>query len=237
MQRKMLATCMSLVAFAAFAVLPAFASANKNVEVLNAAGTATLPAGEANGALLKGVSEKLVFKAEAPATTKIECTGELTGRLIANNTTTGTKATLSKASFFKIGGKAGEHCATNVGGVTVGNTVERLPWCLSSITNEDRVTLDAGDCKTHENLRFTLHLTVFTIPSGTCTYEGEHAVGTVNEKVTPAVITAVPLTSTFKRVGACTTEAAENNLPATGEMEGAFTITREDVVENVQFST
>src|SRR5258705_3625977 len=59
MQRKLLATCLSLAAFAAFAVLPALASA-KHLEFLTAPGTATLK----NGDLVKGKSSKLVFKGE-----------------------------------------------------------------------------------------------------------------------------------------------------------------------------
>jgi hypothetical protein len=240
MKRKMLATCVSLVAFAAFAVLPALASANKNVELLNGAGTLTLPSvevsGAGKGAILKGKTAKLVFKGENNGP-KFECEGEMTGELLKNNTINGSQATIKTASFWKIGGKAGEHCATSIFGATVGNTVERLPWCLASITNTDQVTLDAGDCAGHQNLRFTLHLTIFGAASGTCIYEAEHAVANANLNVTPAVVTAIPTTATFTRVGACTTETAKNNLPEKGEMEGAFTITREDVAENVQFST
>jgi hypothetical protein len=232
MQRKKLATCVSLVVFFAFAILPALAAA-KHVEILNAAGTATL----GNGALLKAAAAKLFFKAEAPATTKIECEGELTGKVIANSPMTGSKVTISKANIWKIGGKTGEHCTTNVIGTTVGVTTERLPWCLKSIENEDRVTLDAGDCSVSEPLRFTLHLTIFGTASGTCVYEGEHAVSSVNLNTAPAVMTAIQATSTFKRQATCTTETAEKNLPLSGEMEGAFTVSREDVAENIQFST
>jgi hypothetical protein len=108
---------------------------------------------------------------------------------------------------------------------------------LNRSKNEDQVTLDAGDCAVSEPLRFTFHLTIFGVASGTCIYEAEHAVGGVNLNVVPAVITAVPATVTFKRQATCTTETAQSNLPLTGEMAGAFTITREDVAENVQFST
>lgn len=232
MQRKMFAICASLVAFTAFAILPALASA-KHVQFLNAAGTAKL----LNGSLLKATSTKIVFKAEAPATLKIECEAEVTGKVIANDPTTGSKVTITKANFWKIGGKAGEHCATNVAGTTVGVTTERLPWCLKSIDNEDRLTLDAGDCSVSEALRITLHLTLAGVAKGTCVYEGEHAVSSVNLNTVPAIMTAIQSTSTFKRQATCTTETAQSNLPLTSEMEGAFTVTREDTVENIQFST
>jgi hypothetical protein len=229
MQRKLLATCLSLAAFAAFAVLPALASA-KHLEILNNAGTATL----GNGSLLKGKSSKLVFKGETGGSL-ISCEGEITGKVIANNPTTGSKATIEKANFWKIGGKAGEDCATNIGG-TVAITTERLPWCLKSIADEDRVTLDAGDCAVSEPLRVTLQLN-FLGDLGKCVYEAEHAVSSVNLNTTPAVITAIQATSTFKRVGMCTKMEAEKALPLAAELEGAFTVTREDVVENIQFST
>jgi hypothetical protein len=215
MTRKMLVTCVSLLAFAAFGALPALASASKNLVV----------EGGVVGETFWAKSTKLEMIGESPSSAVFTCQGELTGKSLANSTTSGSTATISTADFYNTTGSTGSHCAANVFGVTMGVTSENLPWCLRSITNEDRGTLDGGDCVEHKALKFTLHLTVFGAAAGTCTYEADHAVASVAPPSSSVAI--VPSTATFKKAGSCTTETAQGNTPATAELAGQLTMTKE----------
>jgi hypothetical protein len=221
MQRKMIATCVSLVALAAFALIPAAASANQNVVVKEGGVLVEV------GKKLTATTPTLTMRGEAPSTALFHCKGEMTATLVANNTTTGSKATIETANFFNTTSTTGSHCASNTFGATVGVTTEGLPWCLTSVTNKDQVLLEGGDCKGEAlPLKFTVHLTVFGAASGTCTYSAPSALGNVT--LGTGKISAVPASSTFSKVGTCTTGTAESSLPATATMEGDFTVTTDD---------
>ena len=224
MRRKMIATCMSLVALAAFAVIPAAASASKNIVVKE--NNELVKVGEK----LTATTPTLTMRGEAPSTALFHCKGEMTATLHKNDTVNGSQAIISTANFFNTTGSTGSHCASNTFGATIGVTTEGLPWCLTSVTNQDQVKLEGGGCTgAAGNLKFTVHLTVFGAAAGTCTYSAASALGNVT--VGTGKITAVPASSTFAKEGKCTTETAESNLPPSANMEGEFTISTDNAAE------
>jgi hypothetical protein len=224
MRKKMLSTCLSLVALTAFAVIPAAASATKNIVVKE--NGVNLPV----GTKLLATTPTLTMGGEAPSTVLYHCKGEMTGTVVKNDTVNGSAGTITSANFFNTTGTTGSHCASNTFGATLGITTEGLPWCLTSVTNADQVKLEGGDCNgVASNLKFTMHLTIFGAPAGTCTYSAASALGNVTLET--GKITAVPASTTFSKEGKCTTETAEANLPTTTTMQGEFTVTTDDAAE------
>jgi hypothetical protein len=135
MHRKLIATCISLVAFAAFAAMPALASASP---VLTDEGVAL------------GVGKKI----EGTNTTNIVFTGSflkvtctvstLTGE-VKENSGTSIKGTMTKATFTNAGGA---DCTDNFGTLwKVTTEIAKTDWCISTNnTMGDKFTLQAGAC-------------------------------------------------------------------------------------------
>jgi hypothetical protein len=157
MQKKLITACLALVAFAAFAIAPALASASP---VLT----------EDNNGVAVPVGTKIIATntGDTLMTTSlgtIHCTkAVITGELVKNNGTE-VEGTISSASFTGTG--AEERCTTAfLGNIKV--TPKRLPWCIkakSSFT-ADTFQLTSGACPGGGIMEFTLDSSTV----GECTY-------------------------------------------------------------------
>jgi hypothetical protein len=161
MHRKITATCLALVAFAAMAVVPALASASP---VLTEGGTAV-----ATGKLITATQDTNITLATSIG--HVTCQkSTLTGTLTENSGTS-IAGEITAASF--TGTAANNHCSSTLPfnptfTVDVGN----LPYCLTS-TASDAWSIRGGKCSEGaKNLTFTL-TGIFT-----CKYERASVTGT-----------------------------------------------------------
>ncbi|MGE5335884.1 MAG: hypothetical protein ACM3JL_00480 [Nitrososphaerota archaeon] len=210
MSKKLIAACMALAAFAAFAVAPSIAAAENSPEVTHPTGT-TLATGTKITATNVGETK---FTSTLPP---ILCnsaymTGELT-----ENTGSSVKADITAAGFTGTG--TGGDCTG--GELLVHPTPETgtngLPWCLTSnsemVTDEFKVR--GGSCTEEPRpIEFALDITGVA----TCTYQRTTPIsGTFTTHPEDAIltITGVAFTKTTGQSFFC---------PTTGELEMSFTL-------------
>lgn len=153
----------SLVAFAAFAIAPALASASP---VLTKSGVAL-----AVGSPVTGQSSNVVLTTSSG---NITCqTADLAGTVTQNNGTE-VKGEITSASYTGTGtsGRCTSTISDLLGGtVTAQFTVETLPHCIA-VTAGAAMISHINACTAGQNLRFTLHLfSHLPGPIGTCTFE------------------------------------------------------------------
>jgi hypothetical protein len=197
-------TCMALMAFAAFASMPALASASP---VLTENGVKVVPP-----QLVVATAKNTTFTSSS---TVITCeTSTLTGTVTTNSGTAIT-GDITKAEFHNAGGAP---CSSSLGAVKV--TVESLPWCIHSGA-ADIWTLNGGACPaTSGTIAFTLDLEGFG--GFPCKYTRSAAVeGTFATNTTPANLKTKAGTNTFT-----TTQGFP--CPASGVFEANYSLETEN---------
>jgi hypothetical protein len=219
MSKKIIAACMALAAFAAFAVMPAVSSASPVL---------THPTGTkycANGGSL---GEPCTVTATNIGITKfnasglvVECSKDLlTGKITKNNGTE-IEGTIETASFK--GAEPEELCKSNLGATKVTTTVGNgVPWCVKAETNaakEDILTVRGNSCaNAARSITFA-----FDIGSLECKYERTTATGPIVGTYTTD--TTGDAVGTIGAAGSGTVREGTNFLcPATGTLEMSFTL-------------
>jgi hypothetical protein len=161
---KLIKACIALAAFAAFAVLPASASAVNSATLVEQANTSVLPVGTNILATNEKTTTKehgVLVMTNSEGQPEVECTGgELTGT-VTSNTHTLAQGEITKAAFGgKPGGTTTGHCKGIIGDTLV--TVTSLPWCMSISAEAatDTFQLRGGKCsEASKPITFTLHIT------------------------------------------------------------------------------
>lgn len=202
MTRKLLATCVSLAAFAALAVIPAMASASP---VLTENGVA-VPVGAKVDATNSG---NILFTTSSGTVT---CTKSTFTGTVITNTGTHIEGTIETATFKGEGPE--ETCkSTFIFNPSFKVTPENLHWCITS-GGADAWSIRGGACgAAAKNLRFTLDNSVV----GNCTYERATVTGTYETNKTPVTL-KVGASQTFTKV------AGGSACPATGTLSGGWTL-------------
>jgi hypothetical protein len=173
MSKKLIAACMALTAFVAFAVAPSLASAKPVV---------THPTGTvlATGKNIKAtnVGETIM---ETPIGT-LRCTSAtMTGTLTTNSTAAGFEGDITSASFSGTGstvsGEPLPECTGAFGNASITPTVSAAaPWCLEGTEANDNFKLRGGSClAASKALEFQIVVTIFGAPVN-CKYERAAAV-------------------------------------------------------------
>jgi hypothetical protein len=215
MRGKMLMLCISVVAVAAFATLPAIAIAAAASPTLeDDAGDVLAP----HSGDIKAVSINLVFS--GGASFSLLCAMSTFEDELTVNAGSVVEADVSTASFRNSTG--GTKCATTFAGpLTAEITTENLPWCLkATAAPADTLVIDDGTCGTtpRKAIAFILHL--FN-GAGTkvaeCTYERASLTATYNANAPLVAILSAGQTFT-KRSGGIL-------CPSTGTLLGSFTLT------------
>jgi hypothetical protein len=214
MRIKSLMLCISVVVVAAFAALPAMASA-LSPTLTDDSGAVVEP----HKGNIKAVSTNLVFSGGASGSL-LCATSTLTGELTVNSGNV-VEGDISAATFVNSTG--GTKCATSFAGpLTAEITPENLPWCLKAKASPaDTFTIDGGTCTntTRTPIAFIAHL--FN-SAGTkvaeCTFERASVTATYNTGASPLVAT-VAASQTF------TKHSGSILCPSTGTLSGSFTLT------------
>lgn len=203
MNKRMLAACVSLVAFAAFAVVPAIASASPELQTSAGAKVAT-------GTAIKAFSSNLVFSSSKG---NLECAENTLNGKVTENSGTSIKGEISSATFKASGG--GSECKTSIPGGTATITPEGLPWCLSTIgTDEVTITGCSG------TIGFSAQIKVFGFTVATCKFAANpDIVATYKTSTSPLVLTIK--SGPFKYVSGNTEFCSSTG----GTLSGSFTVT------------
>jgi hypothetical protein len=210
MHRKFIAACVALVAFAAFAVIPALASASpvlteagKKVE-----GTPTIVATQATGTVIE-LETSAGF---------VKCSKSfLTGPLKANTGTT-IQGQITRSSFTGTSG-TGTQCESQFLGAITVDAPQTM--CIHS-GGKDAFEIVNGTCGTAGgNLTFTL-----TGSLGTCSYVRSSVTGSYNTNTTPSVLT-IGASQTFSGAG----EENPFICPASGTLKGSYNLFTDNAEE------
>jgi hypothetical protein len=170
MHRKLITACMALAAFAAFAVMPAIASATNDPDLTHPTGT-LMPAGKGHPASgIKGTNVGLTLMTNSSGGILTECNSAvMTGTLIKNDGSN-VEGNISSATF--TGTASGGACTGSFGNVTVTTNpaTNGIPWCLRSTSTmaTDEFQVRGNECsKAARPIRFVLDI----IFGGSCVYQ------------------------------------------------------------------
>jgi hypothetical protein len=168
MQSKLIAACMALAAFVAFAVVPAVASASP---VLNEGGTAV-----ATGSKIFGTNEgNTIMTSGATSTEKlIECSKVKLGGTVTSNTGSHIAGNITTADFEGTG-TSGDCTSLTGESVRVTTAIEGgTPWCITT-SKLGSFEVRGGECsQASRPLKFTLD---FTTSGASCGYEKANQTG------------------------------------------------------------
>jgi hypothetical protein len=182
MSKKLIASCMALAAFTAFAVVPSLASAKPVIthptSTVLATGTKIKATNVGNATMVTPVGT-------------LTCTSAtLTGTLLTNSTAAGIEGEITAAAFGGTGGTAaGEPSPECTGSnfflpstsITPNPATNGLPWCIAATAAADTFTVSGGPCGAARAIRFNLAVTNV----GTCVYQRAAAVsGTLQTDLT-----------------------------------------------------
>ncbi|HET9591702.1 MAG TPA: hypothetical protein VFP17_02195 [Solirubrobacterales bacterium] len=208
MPKKTLAICASLVAFAAFAIAPALASAATTVTENGVA----VKAGE------KIVATSPLITLTTPAGNVTCTTGTLTGTLHQNEKGL-IKGTISTALFGGTGGEGANkepRCTSTVPfNPQFEVAVQNLHYCIENEPGTDKFLITAKTC-TEEKAPRTLKFTLTSALTGGCTYEAAQVTGEFTTNVTPATLSV-------EKQG-FTKTAGGGLCPETGELKGTWSL-------------
>lgn len=232
MHKKIMAACVSLVAFAAFAALPSFASAAPCVT--DPAGTC-LATG--NKLLITQHSEiKLVTSSGTVTCTK----AKITGTLLTNDKTNGIAGTITTADFTGDD-PVEEKCTSTISDLSGGTATMKVTqvgtYCLNSTANDiATVTQDpggAGACHSPSTVgaKFIFDVTSHTGTNlGSCEYQRQ--TGGVSAGLTATYNTGVaPATGTFQASQTFKKISGAFFCPGEGTLEGQFTVFTDNEAE------
>jgi len=157
MHRKLIATCVALVALGAFAVIPAIASASP---VLNEGGTAL-----ATGTKITAIGETAESSKFTSGFITVECNDVLLTGTVHTNSGTHIKVDVSKATFNSESGGVTGDCTSSLGATAV--TVATPSWCITAggLLGADKGVVEPFNCtatqaqKEAGKFEFTLHVT------------------------------------------------------------------------------
>ena len=189
MRKKLITVCMALAAFAAFAVVPAVASA-ENRPILTE--TEVPQKALAVGTKIKATNVGTTYLKRTDGSVILECTTAVMTGTLVKNSGGNMEGTISSATFAGTGTEVeGEKECT--GAVSAKVTSEGLPWCIRSTTTmkTDEFQVRGGDCtKAETKIKFTMATTGI----GSCSYEGGPVVGTyhTDEPSTQDALMTVP---------------------------------------------
>lgn len=230
MSKKLIATCMALAAFVAFAVAPSVASATNTPVITHPTGTVLNPTGKTCGAIsnavcLKGtnIGETIMRSSATGGIVLTRCTTSvMTGELTKNNGTT-VEGNVRSASFSGTGTEVNgvNECTGTFGNITVTTAVASgLPWCMRSTSTmkTDEFQIRGGLCsEAAREIRFILDSTT----AGECTYGRTAAiVGTYTTDTEPELSDAVVHIKEQEFVK----KAGGIGCPSVGYLEMSFTL-------------
>lgn len=169
MAKKFITACMAVVAFAAFGVLPTFASAANSPQLTHPTGTLL-----AKGTKIKGTNIGETLMTDTSGNVLTRCTSAtLTGELTKNESNT-VEGNVSSAAFSGSGTEG--RCTATFGDsiVNPNPATNGLPWCIRSTSTmaEDEVQIRGNACSSASRpIRFILTTSV-----GECAYERTTAI-------------------------------------------------------------
>lgn len=221
MRNKLIAACMALAAFAAFAVMPAGASATNSPQLMEGATPV------ATGTKILGTSEGTLYMrsgSEPTSSVLTSCeTARMTGTLNKNDGAN-IEGTIETAAFE---GYDAEHhegeCEGTFGRITVTTNVGNgIPWCLRSTSTmaTDEFQLRGNSCaNAARGITFVLDSTTV----GECKYERTTLTGPVKGTFTTGGTAATASISgqEFKK------EAGSFLCPEKGYLFMSFTIEKD----------
>jgi hypothetical protein len=224
MHKKIIGACLALAAFAAFAVLPAVASASP--ELTHPTGK-TVPVGTKILGTLVGGTSTLTDTSGNPL---VHCTtATMTGE-VTQNSGTSIQGKITSAIFGGTGPQEAmephPECTGTFGNASVTALVSSAaPWCLKS-TGGDGFSVSGGACPGGGAIKFILKSTTV----GECEYESTKAVtGTFATHPTDAVLTVTESGFTKIRGGFF--------CPSSGKLDMSFTLeTHSPTVEPIYIS-
>lgn len=200
MHKKIMLACMALVAFAAFAIVPAMASAAPTLKE----GTTTL----AVGAEIAGTQDGTEAWVFTTSSGNVSCNEVRFAGVVTENP--GAKGTVKTASFKNNGSTS---CPTTIFGVSSMVVTPKVPWCLSS-TVLGTVKLVGGECGGKASgVKFVLDPNV----GGECEYEKAEVTGTYTAGSEP--LTADFTGNVFKLVRSTTLCPSEGTLDGKAILE------------------
>jgi len=217
MKGKLIAACMALAAFAAFAVMPALASAaNSPLVVENGV---AIPVGSKILATNVGTTKMTTSLGTIECSTAI-LTGELT-----SNTTGNVKGNITSAKFGGTGalqaGAEEPECTTQAifGGnttITANSATNGLPWCIeatSAMANDEFQVRGNSCANLARPIRFAMDITNL----GTCVYQRTGAIpGTFTTSTTDSTLSISEVEfAKFEGGFAC---------PSSGKLDMTFTM-------------
>ena len=231
MSKKLIAACMAIAAFAALAVASTASAApvltHPTGTVMSVHPTGKTCTEDPTGCI-KGTNTGETTMVSALGT--VRCTNAtMTGTLDTNSTASGSKGTVTSASFSGTGTNG--ECTSWTGGVTVTPGVAGgLPWCLEATGSTDEGKIRGGKCsELARSIRYTLDFT--TITSGPCNYVRSN----------PAVVTFVthPEAAKVSLTNQVWTAEPGNPIgcPSSGELNMTFDLYTDNNNEPLYFSS
>lgn len=214
MHKKIIMACMALAAFAAFAVLPAVASASPELGETTAPEDAWIKTPVPSLIRAHNVGDTLMTDESGNVLTRCS-SATMTGTLTTNSGTS-IEGDISSASFS--GTASGGACTGSFGNVTV--TPKLLPWCIKSVPKTDNFEVRGGNC-TEEAKAITF---ILDAPLGVeCKYQRsatEPITGTFTTDTAGTTTDAVLSISKVKFPG----ESTPFPCPANGFLDMSFTL-------------
>jgi hypothetical protein len=211
MQKKLITSVASLVALAAFMVVPALASASP---VLTENGVAL-----ATGVKIQGTSTtSIVFDTGSSSTTVTCAKSVLTGSVIKNKENH-IEGTITAASFTNA---TGGECSSPLGAVNVTTEIATVDWCITAGGSlaADTFTTRAGACgAAAKPLNFTLHVTTF-LGTITCKYT-RAAASPVQGSFTTGGADAI---LSFSSQAFAPVAGNPGSCPGEGKLNGSYTL-------------
>jgi hypothetical protein len=186
MKGKLIAACMALAAFVAFAVVPASASAVQIGETSGSPATFS-PLAVGTKILATSVNGNTIMTSEG-GSKLIECTSaSMTGELVTNGAATIT-GNITSASFSGTGTEGDCLSSTGASIKVTTSIAGGLPYCMKTIAEKDEVEIRGGKCsEAARSIKYTLDATGI----GNCGYEANSLKGTFTTDVSgqDAVVT------------------------------------------------
>jgi hypothetical protein len=206
MKKQLIAACMALAAFVAFAVMPAMASA---------APTLTAPTGTvlAPGSAVTGTNVGDTLMTDSSGGVLLRCnSATMTGTVTTNSALNGFAGDIESATFK--GDATEERCTGTFGAVQVtANIAGGTPYCIKNTKTAHQLEVRGGKCsEASRSIKYILHSNTL----GTCTYERTGGLlGTFNTH--PSAAQASIAAQEFKRTsGFC---------PSVGFLDMTFNLT------------
>ena len=214
MKGKLIAACISVVAFAAFGIAPTMASASPVLTDTVSGVVKTVEVGKKISAIN---SEPIVL---STGLGNVTCSfSELTASVHTNSGTL-IKATIEKAVYTGTGSE-GRCTSTLPFNPQFVVDVENLHYCIESEPTDKFIVRGGGCTEGAKNLRFTLTNALL----GSCTYEKASVTGSHTTGGDPAPASLTLTEQEFTKV------AGGSSCPASGKLKGAYRLYTDTATE------